>query len=253
MSIHGKLIGPYRPRTRDVLSELGYDGAAAHVVAPVGLQYRNGVAMPWSTSEDWRLVLEAITRDDAAYSREFRRPVRVLVDMDDVVAEWGVGYDSLLDEHGEAAAGIPRRAERMHWDLYADRTPAERRIIQKIMVEPGFYGMLRAVPGARTALRQMRDAGYDIRFVSAPYISNPTCASDKIAWIARHYGSHWAQRVILTTDKTLVRGDYLIDDRPDITGGEEPSWEHVLFTQPYNKHIEDRRRISSWSEWRNIL
>lgn len=178
---------------------------------------------------------------------------RVLVDMDDVVAEWGAGYDQLLDEHGEAAAEIPRRRDRTSWDLRTGRTAAEKQIIERIMREPGFYRFLRPVPGARTALRQIREEGYDIRFVSAPYISNPTCASDKIAWIARYYGSHWAQRVILTTDKTLVRGDVLIDDRPDITGAETPEWEHVLFSQPYNRHITNQRRISSWSEWRNIL
>lgn len=251
MTFQGRSIGPFTPRARDVLSEIGYDGATVSAVAPIGIQFRNGSASVWRGREDWRLVSEALERDQAEIRRA--RPARVLVDMDDVVAEWGAGYDVLLDEHGEAAAGIPRRADRMHWDLHRDRTPAERKIIQKIMVEPGFYRMLRAVPGARTALREMRDAGYDIRFVSAPYVSNPTCASDKIAWIARHYGSQWAQRVVLTTDKTIVRGDYLIDDRPDITGAEDPSWEHILFTQPYNKHIEDRRRISSWSEWRNIL
>ncbi|WP_144795719.1 5' nucleotidase, NT5C type [Microbacterium paludicola] len=177
----------------------------------------------------------------------------VLVDMDDVVAQWAEGYDSLLDEHGEAAAAIPRHADRLHWDLRTGRSGVEKKIIEKVMREPGFYRFLRAVPGARTALRQIRDAGHDIRFVSAPYISNPTCASDKIAWIERHYGARWAQRVILTTDKTLVRGDVLIDDRPDITGAVEPVWEHVVFTQPYNAHITDRRRMSSWSEWRNIL
>lgn len=179
--------------------------------------------------------------------------MRVLVDMDDVVAEWGAGYDQLLDEHGDVAAGIPRRGDRKDWDLRTGRSAAERKIIEQVMQEPGFYRFLRAVPGARTALRQIRDAGHDIRFVSAPYISNPTCASDKIAWIARHYGSRWAQRVILTTDKTVVRGDILIDDRPDITGGDVPTWEHVVFTQPYNEHITDRRRLSSWSDWRDIL
>lgn len=179
--------------------------------------------------------------------------MRVLVDMDDVVASWGAGYDELLDEHGDAAAGIPRHGDRTSWDLRAGRSKDEKRIIEKVMREPGFYRFLRAVPGARTALRQIRDAGHDIRFVSAPYVSNPTCASDKLAWIERHYGASWAQRVILTTDKTLVRGDVLIDDRPDITGAAVPEWEHIVFTQPYNVHITDRRRLSAWSEWRDIL
>ncbi len=120
------------------------------------------------------------------------------------------------------------------------------------MVEPGFYARLQPIPGAKKALREIRDAGHDVWIVTSPWVSNPTCASDKLYWVAKKYGSHWASRVILTKDTTLVDGDYLINDKPEIKGSREPSWEHVLFDQPYNRDVP-KRRISNWGMWRSIL
>ncbi|MCT7149596.1 hypothetical protein M1196_23400, partial [Salmonella enterica subsp. enterica serovar Oranienburg] len=63
--------------------------------------------------------------------------------------------------------------------------------------------------------------------------------------------------MIITTDKTLVRGDILIDDKPVISGelpeystgtNHARSWEHVIFDQSYNRHITNRRRILDWGD-----
>jgi 5'-nucleotidase len=167
--------------------------------------------------------------------------------MDGVIADWGPEFDRCLDAVGEAAAGIPRTANQEQWNLNEGRTAAERKIIEQVMTEPGFYRRLEPIAGAKEALKAAVKAGHDVRIVSAPYISNPTCASDKIDWIVRHYGSHWASRLILTNDKTVVNGDFLIDDKPEITGSMMPTWEHVVFGDyAYNRHVPGLR-ISQWS------
>lgn len=173
--------------------------------------------------------------------------MRLLVDMDAVIASWGAEFDQMLDLAGNAAAGIPRTKDQQQWDLNAGRTDAEKGIIRLIMQEPGFYRRLEPIPGAKQALKAALKAGHDVRIVSSPYISNPTCASDKIDWIVRHYGSHWASRLILTNDKTVVHGDFLIDDKPSVTGSMEPTWQHVVFGDyAYNRNVPGLR-ISAWS------
>ena len=179
--------------------------------------------------------------------------MRVLVDMDGVIADWGAAYGAALDAHGPAAAGIPRHHQQTSFDLLAGRTEQERKIISAIMVSPGFYSRLQPIPGARQALKAIVKVGHDVRIVTSPWVSNPTCASDKLNWVSDRYGSHWAQRVILTTDKTLVYGDLLIDDKPEVTGAVEPFWEHVLFDQPYNRSISRKRRMFRWDEWETII
>lgn len=174
--------------------------------------------------------------------------MRLLVDMDAVIAHWGPEYDRCLDLAGDAAVNIPRTAFQAQWNLNHGRTDAEKVIIEQIMTEPGFYSRLEPIAGAKEALKAALAAGHDVRIVSSPYLSNPTCASDKLAWVTRHYGSYWTSRVVLTNDKTIVHGDFLIDDKPAITGSMQPSWKHVVFGDyAYNEHAPGIRLLE-WSE-----
>lgn len=180
------------------------------------------------------------------------RGLRILVDMDGVIADWGHAYGESLDAHGAAAAGIPRHADQRSFNLNEGRTDEEKAIIAAVMIETGFYTRLRPIPGAKQALKAMLKAGHDVRICTSPWVSNPTCASDKLNWVAKHYGTHWAQRVIITTDKTLVLGDILIDDKPEVTGVAVPTWMHVLFHQPYNSEVV-KPRLRSWNDWELIV
>lgn len=177
---------------------------------------------------------------------------RILVDMDGVIADWGSAYGRSLDRYGEAAVNIPRHHEQTTFNLNEGRTVIERQIIAAVMIEPGFYSRLQPIPGAKQALKEMKARGHDVRIVTSPWVSNPTCASDKLNWVAKHYGSDWASRVILTTDKTLVDGTYLIDDKPVVKGVNKPTWEHILFDQPYNTDCT-QRRLTHWSAWKEII
>lgn len=171
--------------------------------------------------------------------------MRFLIDADGVIADWGNAYNESLDAFGEEAALIPRHADQRGFNLNEGRTKRERDIIAAVMIERGFYSRLQPIPGAVQALKAAVKAGHDVRIVTSPWVSNPTCASDKLNWIVEHYGSHWGARVVITADKTVVRGDILVDDKPKITGSMQPEWEHVLFDQPYNRAV-DKRRIHHW-------
>jgi 5'-nucleotidase len=169
--------------------------------------------------------------------------------MDGVIADWGRAYGESLDLFGVDAAAIPRHKDQRSFNLNEGRTERERILIAAVMVEEGFYSRLQPIQGAKQALKAMVKDGHDVRIVTSPWVSNPTCASDKLNWIVKHYGSHWGPRVIITADKTLVRGDFLIDDKPEVTGSVEPEWEHILFDQPYNRDVNDKQRITGWDGW----
>jgi 5'-nucleotidase len=176
----------------------------------------------------------------------------VLVDQDGVIASWGDGYNENLDAYGEAAAGIPRHQDQRSFDLYAERTPDELQIIAEVMNTMD-YAALRPIRGAKTALRAMLRAGHDVRIVTSPWPSNPRCASSKLDWVRDHLGQAWVKRTILTMDKTFVRGDYLIDDKPQVTGAMTPTWKHIHFTQPYNINEAAHGRINIWNEWESVI
>ena len=44
------------------------------------------------------------------------------------------------------------------------------------------------------------------------------CVFFQYAWVEKHLGCDFLEQVILTRDKTLISGDILIDDKPDIQG-----------------------------------
>lgn len=176
----------------------------------------------------------------------------ILVDMDGVLADWGGNYSRHLDERG-AHESIRRHPDQRSFDLFEGVDPEHHHVIHSVMEHPGFYAELEPLPGAVEALDQMMWNGFEVLIVTSPWPSNPTCASDKIDWAVKHFGKPWAKRVVITSDKTVVVGDYLIDDKPTITGYlNDPAWRHILFDQPYNREI-DQPRMSDWSEWRDHI
>jgi 5'(3')-deoxyribonucleotidase len=79
------------------------------------------------------------------------------------------------------------------------------------------------------------------------------CVLEKYQWVESNFGRNWTDRLVLTRDKTIIQGDILIDDRPDIVGAvKNPHWEHVIFEQPYNTHVTGKRRLT-WSTWKKTL
>ena len=44
------------------------------------------------------------------------------------------------------------------------------------------------------------------------------CVFFQYAWVEKHLGHEFLEQIILTRDKTVVSGDILIDDKPDILG-----------------------------------
>jgi 5'-nucleotidase len=66
-------------------------------------------------------------------------------------------------------------------------------------------------------------------------------------WIAEHFPS-LRRKVVVSKDKTLVRGHVLIDDKPEVSGALTPVWQHVLFETPGNAHVAADVSLSSWGE-----
>jgi len=119
----------------------------------------------------------------------------------------------------------------------------------------GFFRNLPAMDGGVNALKTMLARGYEVLICTAPQAKSRFCAQEKWEWVREHLGEDWLRRLIITVDKTSVRGDVLIDDKPLITGIQQPVWSHIVFEAPYNREIEmhGRRRLKSWNDWVEVL
>jgi len=78
---------------------------------------------------------------------------------------------------------------------------------------PGFFASLEPIEGAVVGYRWLHD-NFDTWVLTRPSYMNPHCYTDKRLWVEHHLGMDICQRLILCPDKSLVKGDYLIDDMP---------------------------------------
>ena len=176
--------------------------------------------------------------------------MRILIDQDGVLADFVEGFKRAWEAHG-----LPPYfgdCEWDQWDLNHYVPVHHRPMVDVLMQQQGFFRGLPVMPGAVDAVLGMLNAGHDIWLCSTPVDSSAYCENEKKAWLREHFGEAFARRIVFTQDKTLVRGDLLIDDKPEIRGVYEPAWEHVVFAQPYNAQVQGRRRIT-WANWRQVL
>lgn len=80
------------------------------------------------------------------------------------------------------------------------------------MYAPGFFRNLKPFNGAQAFVRALfRSQQYDIYILTKPVFDSPISYTEKVEAIALHF-PYLLNKIILTQDKGLVRGDILIDD-----------------------------------------
>lgn len=69
---------------------------------------------------------------------------------------------------------------------------------------------------------------YDIYILTRPSVRNPLCYTEKRVWIEKYLGFNMCKNLMIVYDKTMVKGDYLIDDVIH-SGVFKPEWKHIHF------------------------
>ena len=185
----------------------------------------------------------------AHFIRPRRRPL-ALFDADNVLYEWEAKYieDVLAIDPEYPVIPLGQRTE---MDVLASNAHSSD-IGYRVKNRPGFYAELALVEYAQECIAEIQDAGIDVMICTAPSLDNPTCASDKHMAITRDFGRSMAKRTIITSDKTVVMGDVLVDDKAEITGLMTPQWEHIVYDRSYNRHVTNRR-MTDLRNWREAL
>lgn len=106
----------------------------------------------------------------------------------------------------------------------------------------GFFANLDPIEGAIEGVKALiASPDFDPYILTAPSYINPLCYTEKRVWIEKYLGLKFCRRIIISSHKNFLQGDYLIDDRSsghgqDQFGGELilfgskcfPNWDHVL-------------------------
>jgi 5'-nucleotidase len=106
---------------------------------------------------------------------------------------------------------------------------------------PHIFRNLQPIESAVTAVQKLLNSNkYEIYFLSTAPWNNPSAWTDKRLWLEEQFGDVVNRKLILTHRKDLIKGDILIDDRPNngadkfqgewIQYGSEkfPNWNEIL-------------------------
>lgn len=175
----------------------------------------------------------------------------ILIDQDNVIAdfnggvasEWSRIYPDLapIDFENHTSQEITDNID----EIFHDK-------VRTIYRSAGFFRNLKPIPGAVEAIKHLTELGHEVFICTAPISVFENCVLEKYLWVEEHLGREWTKRLILTKDKTLIKGDILIDDKPEITGAAQPSWKQILYDQPYNRQITNLKRLN-WDNYLEVL
>ena len=91
----------------------------------------------------------------------------------------------------------------------------------------GFFTALAPKEGAIEAVSALLASDrYDPYILTAPSVKNPLCYTEKRVWVGDHLGTEMVERLIICRNKSLLKGDYLIDD--NVSGRRQEAFEGQL-------------------------
>lgn len=166
--------------------------------------------------------------------------ITLLLDMDGPLADFdGLFWDRCME------AGYTMDVEGRHQQaarFFTEHMPDvhEREAARAWVDGPGWFDQLPVTEGAQEAVEQLlRWPGLDVWVCTKPIHYHATQRDEKATWLRRHFPD-LVPRLIIAGDKSMVRGDYLLDDAPEMDHAAVATWKPILFRAPYN---------GSGSEW----
>jgi len=175
----------------------------------------------------------------------------ILIDQDGSLADFEKGFLEKWRTQFPREFFVPLY-QRKDFYIYNDYPENLRDKVKDLYSAPGFFLGLRPVEGSVEAAKTMLKLGYDVRICSSPLSRYENCVLEKYQWVEKHLGGEFTKRIILSKDKTLIRGNFLIDDNPVIEGVKTPEWEQVVYDCPYNRNNKNNKRLT-WQNWRSVL
>jgi 5'(3')-deoxyribonucleotidase len=169
-----------------------------------------------------------------------RRKV-ICVDMDEVIAD-ALG-EHLLRYNRDFRSNITVEDLRGKW-LW-DYIPEERQsVLYDYMSSEDFFEVLEVLPDAQRVLARLQTQ-YDV-FIATAAMEVPTSFNAKFKWLAKNFPFIPPSRIVFCGDKSILNGDYLIDDNPRqlrLFRGEG-----ILFSAPANADVTGFRRVDNWAD-----
>ena len=112
-------------------------------------------------------------------------------------------------------------------DVLCDFSGAKKRALELFpgikypQSQYGFFEKLAPLKGAIDAIKTLIDSDRcDPYILTAPSTRNPLCYTEKRVWVEKKFGYDFVSKLIICSNKGLLKGDILIDDHMNGKGQE---------------------------------
>lgn len=173
------------------------------------------------------------------------RPVRIAIDMDEVMA------DALAEQvrRYNGMFGAALTAADLTGQHLEDCVPPEHRAAAEAMFDGAFFEDLALLPDCQDVIRELAER-HEVFIVSAA-MDVPASFDAKFRWLRRHFPFIPPSNIVFCGDKSIIDADYLIDDRA--RHFRRFKGRPVLFSAPHNAAETRYPRVSSWAEIREMF
>jgi len=97
----------------------------------------------------------------------------------------------------------------------------------------GFFTSLSPIKEAVNSVNYLDEQDeFEVYILTAPSVLNPLCYTEKRIWIENYFGMEMVKKLIISPNKGLNKGDYLIDDNN--TGRGQDQFEGKLIKFGYD-------------------
>jgi 5'(3')-deoxyribonucleotidase len=164
-----------------------------------------------------------------------KSPVRIAVDMDEVIADYFGEQVARYESWSGAAVDISATEGKRLGECVP---PEHREFVSRLPRTPGFFANLKMIEGSRDALELLSQ--YSQIYIVSAATEYPNSLCEKFDWLAANFPFiNWRQ-IVLCGDKSIIRAEYMIDDNIH---------EKILFDSPHNRKVPDAvHRVHNWDE-----
>lgn len=165
--------------------------------------------------------------------------MKIFIDMDDVMAD---AVDRFLEWYRRDFGVNFTKADVQGTKLHAIVPEEHKKIVKEYPFQKGFFKDLPVIENSREVIKELNDR-FDVYIASAA-MEFPNSLADKYEWLDHHFPFiHWKRR-IFCGDKSILKGDVLIDDHDfnlSVFDGRS-----IIFTAPHNISDTKYERMESW-------
>lgn len=171
---------------------------------------------------------------------------RVLIDMDEVLAKYTLKVIRTFRQETGNKIELDRIKGKF---LSAFLEPKYVDLIRSYPYREGFFRDLEVMENSQEIVRQLQNR-YEVFIVSST-TQHPNAPKSKLEWLNEHFPFIHYANIVFCGNKSIIRGDYLIDDHPmhlELFRGKP-----ILFNAFHNIYEDRFTRVQSWPEIAKLL